>query len=155
MGGFCGTTLASRSAAESFSEPIAMDRARLECARFPFLVPERAGSEEELLKRKMGGRQRAAPAAGKSLWTKHPRKQIAVKRKQVDCRFHGLATGSGQFRAFSQSVAACSGETEPAPGCQPSLSLVGQVRPLQFGEIERKSRSCHDPISELGKMWLR
>ena len=146
---------ASRSAAEFFSEPTAMARARGECARSPFSALKRPGSEEDVLNRIMGLSQPAAPAAGGSSRMKHPRRQIAVKRKQVDCRFHGPATGSGQFRAVLRSAAARSGETEPATGCRPSLSLVDQIRPLQLEKIDCKSRSCHDPISELRKMWLR
>src|SRR5262245_61931253 len=110
-----------------------MARARVECARSPFSVLKRVGLEEDLLNRIMGVRQPAASAAGRSSWTKHPRREIAVKREQVNCRFHGPATGSGQFRAVLRSAAACSGAT----GCQPSLSLVGQVRPLHLEKLTR------------------
>src|SRR4030095_3081054 len=99
-----------------------MARARLECARSPFSVLKRAGLEEEVLNRTMRVRQPAAAAAGGSSWMKHPRRQILVTRDQVDCQFHGLATGSGQFRAVLRSAEACSGEAEPATECQPSLS---------------------------------
>src|SRR6478609_4070790 len=114
-------------------------RASAECARSLFSVLKGVESEVDSLKQITDARQLAASAAGRSSWMKHPRRQIAVKRKQVDCRFHGPATGSGQFRAVLRSAAARSGETEPATGCQPSLSLVGQVRPLQLEKIDRKS----------------
>src|SRR5215469_5248219 len=114
-----------------------MARARGECARSPFSVLTRAGSEEDVLNRIMGLRQPAASSAGRSSWMKHPRGQIAVKREQVDCRFHEPAAGSGQFRAVLRFAAARSGETEPATGCQPSLSLVGQVRPLHLEKLTR------------------
>src|SRR6516225_10092435 len=113
-----------------------MPRARAECARSPFSVLKRAGLEEAP-NRTPDAKQLSASAAGRSSWTKHPRRQIAVKREQVNCRFHALATGSGQFRAVLRSAAPCSGEAEPATGCQPSLSLVGQVRPLHLEKLTR------------------
>ena len=77
-------------------------------------------------------KQLAASAAGKR-WTKYPREQTAVRREQADRPFHEPAFGSGQFRAVLRSPAAAgSAEAEPATGCEPSLFLVGRVRPLGF-----------------------
>jgi hypothetical protein len=38
----------------------------------------------------------------------------------------------------------------------PTVSFFGwSGAAITLGEIDQKSRSCHDPILELGKMWLR
>src|SRR5215831_5992631 len=38
----------------------------------------------------------------------------------------------------------------------PTVSFFGwSGAAITLGEIDRKSRSCHDPILGLGKMWLR
>ena len=38
----------------------------------------------------------------------------------------------------------------------PTVSFFGwSGSAITLGEIDQKSRSCHDPISELRKMWLR
>src|SRR5262245_27822480 len=109
-----------------------MARARGECARSPFSVIKRAGSEEDVLNRIMGLRQPAASAAGRSSWTKHPRRQIAVKREHVNCRFHGLATGSEPSHAASHLAPVASLQAVAGTRYEPSLSSVGQVRPLQL-----------------------
>ena len=98
-------------------------------------------SEEDELKSVPDARQLAASAAGKSSWTKYPPEQIAVKREQADRPFPEPAFGSGQFRAVLRSaVAVGSGEAEPATGCEPSLFLVGRVRPLGLNNLTRNRR---------------
>src|SRR6516162_6739348 len=82
----------SRSAAESSSEPTAVAPARAEYAQSLFSVLK-LESAEDALNRTTAATQLAASAAEKSWWTKYPWGQIAVKRKQPDCRFHELATG--------------------------------------------------------------
>src|ERR1700747_1238783 len=69
---------ALRSAAESFSEPTATVPARAECARFPFSVQKKVGSEEDALNLIMDARQLTASVAGESSWTKYPRGRFAV-----------------------------------------------------------------------------
>lgn len=135
---------ASRSAAESFSGLTASALARAECARFPFSVPRKVESEEDALNLIMDARQLAASASGKSSWTKYPRVRIAVKREQAGFRFRELATGSGRSRAALRVAAAARlMEAEPATGCEPSLFLVGRVRPLVLQQLIRKSPDCH------------
>jgi len=95
-----------------------------------FLVLTKMESGEDALNRIMDAMQLAALEAGKSWLMKYPREQIAVKAERLDCRFHELATGSARSRAVSRSAAEAGSEAELAIGCEPSLFLVGQVRPF-------------------------
>ena len=137
---------ASRSAAESFSETSATVRASGECARSPFSVLKEVESEEDALKRITDARQLAASAAGKSSWKKYSPAVTARKREQAECRFHEPATGSGRSRAVSHLAPTASLQADAATGCEPSLFLVGRVRPFSIGEIDQKSPTCHYPI---------
>ena len=130
---------ASRSTAESFSETNATVRAPAECARSPFSVLKGVESEEDALKRITDVRQLAASAAGKSSWKKYSRALTAREREQADCRFHEPATGSGRSRAVSHLAPTASLQADAATGFEPSLFLVGQVRPFSVGEIDQKS----------------
>jgi hypothetical protein len=150
--GFAESRWALRSAAASFSEPNATAPARVECARSPFSVLKRVESEEDAVKRITDARQVVASVKGKSWWTKYPRGQTAVKREQARCLFHEPATGFGQSRAALHLAPAASWEAGLATGCEPSLFLVGQVRPLVLEKLIRKSPTCHYPILELRKM---
>ena len=73
-------------------------------------------------------------------------------REQADCPFHEPATGSGRSRAVSHLAPTASLQADAATGCEPSLFLVGQVRPFSVGEIDQKSPTCHYPILQLRKM---
>ena len=127
---------ASRSAAESFSETSATVLA--ECARSPFSVLKGVESEEDPLKRITEARQLAASAAGKG--------SAAVKMEQAECPFHEPVTGSGRSRAVSHLAPTASLQADAATGCEPSLFLVGQVRPFSVGEIDQKPPTCHYAI---------
>ena len=143
---------ASRSAAESFSETSATVRASAVCERSPVSVLKGVEPEEDPLKRITDARQLAASAAGKSSSTKYPPGQAAVKTEQADCPFHEPATGSGRSRAVSHLAPTASLQADAATGCEPSLFLVGQVRPFSVGEIDQKSPTCHQPILQPRKM---
>ena len=135
---------ASRSAAESFSETSATVLA--ECARSPFSVLKGVESEEDSLKQITDARQLAASAAGKSSGKKYSRALAAREREQPECRFHEPATGSGRSRTVSHLVPTASLQADAATGCEPSLFLVGRVRPFSVGEIDQKSPTCHYAI---------
>ena len=137
---------ASGSAAESFSEMSATIRASRECERSPFSVLTEMESEKDPLKRITDARQRAASAVGKSSWKKYSRALTAREREQAECRFHEPATGSGRSRAVSRLAPTASLQADAATGCEPSLFLVGRVRPFSIGEIDQKSPTCHYPI---------
>ena len=141
--GFAEPRWASRSAAESFSEMSATVRASAECARSPFSVLKGVESEEDSLKRITDARQLAASAAGKSSWKKYSRALAAREREQAECRFHEPATGSGRSRAVSHLVPAASLQADAATGCEPSLFLVGRVRPLVLKKLIRNRSICH------------
>src|SRR5882724_9391981 len=79
--------------------------------------------------------QGVVSARGKNWSTKYPRGQTAVKREQAHCRFREPATGSGRSRAVSHLAPAASWEAGPATGYEPSLFLVGQVRPLLLEKL--------------------
>ena len=86
----------------------------------------------------MDAEQLAVSGVGKSSWTKYPRKQVAVKKDRTDFRFHEPATEFGQFRAaLPSAVATGPVEAERVAGCEPSLFLVGRVRPLGFKKLTR------------------
>jgi hypothetical protein len=134
---------ASRSAAESFSETSATVRAPRECARSPFSVLKRVESEEDARQPITDAKQLAASAAVKSSLKKYSPRVTARKREQAKCRFHELATGSGRSRAVSHLAPTASLQADAATGCEPSLFLVGRVRPFSIGEIDQKSPTCH------------
>ena len=129
---------ASRSAAESFSETSATVRASAVCERSPVSVLKGVGPEEDPLKRITDARQLAASAAGKG--------SAAVKMEQAECPFHEPVTGSGRSRAVSHLAPTASLQADAATGCEPSLFLVGQVRPFSVGEIDQKPPTCHYAI---------
>jgi len=134
---------ALRSAAESFSETSATVRASAECARSPFSVLKGVQSEENPLKPITDAKQLAVSAAAKSSWKKYSPALTARETEQAKCRFHEPATGSGRSRAVSHLAPTGSFQADAATGCEPSLFLVGQVRPLVVGEIDKKSPTCH------------
>ena len=145
---------ASRSAAESFFETSATIRASRECARSPFSVLTGVESEEDLLKLITDARQLAASAAGKSSEEKYSRALTAREGEQAECRFHELATGSGRSRAVSQLAPTASLQADAASGCEPSLFLVGQVRPLVSEKLIRNRRlvitqSCQEKVTRV------
>ena len=111
----------------------------MEYARSLFSALLQAESEEDALSRLADATQLAASAEGKSSWTKYPRKRIAVKMELVDSRFHGPAIGSERSRVASHLAPPVSWEGERATGCEPFLSLVGQVPPLALKQIDQKS----------------
>src|SRR4029453_3718717 len=116
------------SGAGSFSEPSAT--APAEFARSPFSVLKAVELAEDAPKPVAEAKQVAASGVGQNLWTKYPRVQTAVKPDSGGRRSHEPATEFELFRADLRSVPAVSLEAEPAPGCEPSLFLVGQVRPF-------------------------
>src|SRR4029453_15090828 len=120
--------LASPSAAESSSEPAAAAPAGL--ALSPFSVLKAVELGEDAPKAVAEAKPVAASGVGQNLWTKYPRVQTAVKPDSGGRRSHEPATEFELFRADLRSVPAVSLEAEPAPGCEPSLFLVGQVRPF-------------------------
>jgi hypothetical protein len=120
--------LASRSAAESFSEPSAP--APAEFARSPFSVLKAVELAEDAPKPVAEAKQVAASGVGQNLWTKYPRVQTPVKPDSGGRRSHEPATGFELFPAALRSVPAGSLEAGRATGCEPSLFLVGQVRPF-------------------------
>jgi len=136
---------ASRSAAESFSETSATVRASRECARSPFSVLKVVESEQDALKRITDVRQLAASAAGKSSWKKYSRALTAREREQAECRLHQPATGSEPSGAVSHLAPTASLQADVASGCEPSLFLVGLVRPFSVGEIDQKSPALSLP----------
>ena len=138
--------LASRSTAESFFETSATVRASLECARSPFSVLKGVESEEGALKPITDAKQLAVSAAGKSSWKKYSPALTARETEQAKCLFHEPATGSGRSRAVSHLAPTASLQADAATGCEPSLFLVGRVRPFSIGEIDQKSPTCHYPI---------
>ena len=129
---------ASRSAAESFSETSATVRA--ECARSPFSVLTGVKLLEEALKRITDARQLAAWAAAKSSWKKYSRAVTPRERAQAGCRFHEPATGSGRSAAVSHLAPTALLQADAATGCEPSLFLVAQVRPLVLEKLIRNCR---------------
>ena len=145
---------ASRLKAESRSELTALAQAQVEYARFLFSVPKRLGPEQGAPNRVREVRPLAASAMAKSSRTKHPRMQISVKWERADCRFHEPATESGRFRALSHSAGALSLKVRSATRSEPSLFLVGRVRPLRFEKIDQKSQTCHYSILQPTKMRL-
>ena len=130
--GFAGRPAALRSAVESSFATSATARASEESAQSPFSVPKGMKSEEDSPKLTRDARQPAASAQGKSL-SKYPHGQAAVKMEQTDCPFHEPATGSGLSRAISHLAPTASSQADAAIECEPSLFLVGQVRPFSVG----------------------
>ena len=47
---------------------------------------------------------------------------------------------------FTNLAPAASLQADAATGCEPSLFLVGHVRPFSVGEFDQKSPTCHYPI---------
>jgi hypothetical protein len=131
---------ASRSAAESFSETSATVRASAECARSPFSVLKRVESEADPPKPITDARQLAVSAAGKSSWKKYSPTLTAREREQAKCRFHEPATGSGRSRAVSHLAPSGSLQADAASGCEPSLFLVGRVRPFVLEKLTKNRR---------------
>jgi len=144
--GFVKRRWASRSAAESFSETSATVRASRECARSPFSVLKRVESEAYPPKPITDAKQLAVSAAAKSSWKKYSPALTARAMEEADCRFHEPATGSGRSRAVSHLAPTAPLQADAASGFEPSLFLVGRVRPFSIGEIDQKSPSCHYAI---------
>ena len=122
---FVKRSWASRSVAASFSERSATVRAPAECARSPFAVLKEMKPQGDSLKWRSEAREPPAPSAGKS-W-----------RELAQYRSRELVTGSGRSRAVSRLAATASLQAEAAIGCEPSLFLVGQVRPFALERLTR------------------
>ena len=131
--GFAGRPAALRSAVESSFATSATARASEESAQSPFSVPKGMKSEEDSPKLTRDARQPAASAPGKSSSTKYPHGRAAEKMEQADRPFHEPATGSGRSRAISHLAPTASSQADAAIECEPSLFLVGQVRPFSVG----------------------
>src|SRR5262245_702914 len=96
--------------------------------------------EQDSLKWITDAREPPAPSAEKSSWKKYLRALTAGEREQAEYRFREMATGSGQSRAVSHLAATASSQVDTAIGCEPSLFLVGQVRPLALERLIRNRR---------------
>ena len=62
------------------------------------------------------------------------------------------------IRTVSRGFTVCCGAFggDGTGNWMPTVSFFGwSGSAITLGEIDQKSRSCHDPISELRKMWLR
>jgi len=127
--GSAGWPAALRSAAESSSAPSATARASEESARSPFSVPKGVKPEEDAPKLITASTLLAASAEGKNSWRKYPQAQTALNEEPPDRPSHEPATESAPSRAVSPWVPTVSLQLGAGARCEPSLSLVGQVRP--------------------------
>ena len=130
---FAGRPAALRSAVESFFAMSATARASEESAQSPFSAPKGVKSEEGAPKLTRDARQPVASPEEKSSSTKYPHGRAVGKMEQTDCPFHEPAIGSGRSRAVSHRAPTISSQADAATECEPSLFLVGQVRPFSVG----------------------